>query len=227
MRIEIPVYVNDGAKVVLQNRGAYVKDKAGLTVWSYNNDDITGKRIFICACARSGTKYITDVLRELGYDIGHEVAKKDGSVGYHLAVIKPENCFHQVRHPLDQIASMGTQSHWGFMAEVITVDNHDLLGCMQYWLKWNELCEEFCTWRYRLEDLPWVEFLERIGHKYEEIPDVPTNVNSRQHGNLTWDDLFSENKGLAQKIYDKTVGYGYSFPKGQNETIESQVAVTV
>jgi len=101
---------------------------------------------------------------------------------------------------------------------------------MQYWLQWNELCEKFCTWRYRLENLPnvWSEFLDRINHPYEPLPDVPTNINMRKHCDFTWADLFRQDRKLAQKIYDKAKEYGYSFPmKGQNETEKSQVASVV
>jgi hypothetical protein len=223
----VPVRCGFGPKAVITNTGAHVKDGTGKITWVYNQKQVTGKGIYVCGCARSGTLYIVEVLKALGYEIGHEIADTDGSCGYHLVIVRPENCFHQVRHPLNQIASMGTQQHWGFADRHVEIHNHGILGCMQYWLAWNELCEEFCVWRYRIEDLPWPEFLERIGHKQVLIPDISKTTNSRPHKELTWPDLFNTNRDLAKKIKDKTIEYGYSFPKGQNEYKESQVAVAV
>jgi len=128
VRIEIPVYSKCGPKVILGNGTAYVKGPTGKITWAYSGKNITGKGIFVCACARSGTKYIVEVLKRLGYDIGHERAGEDGSVGYHLAVIRPEKCLHQVRHPIKQISSMRTQQHWGFIDHVVTITNHGLWG---------------------------------------------------------------------------------------------------
>lgn len=224
MRINIPVVSRTGPPLQITEDGAKVENNRGVTSWKYSDNDVTGKGIFIGACARSGTVYMTEVLTKIGYKIGHEVSDIDGSVGYHLAVVKPKNCFHQVRHPLKQISSMYDHQSWGFMDQVVEIHGHGLLGCMQYWLKWNELFEEFCVWRYRLEQIQevWPEFLRRIGHKYEELPDVPRNTNSREMSlacmnkefhNFTWDDLYECQDVLAEKIYEKSLLYGYA-PKG-------------
>lgn len=220
----IPVRCGFGPKVKIVKDGAYIKDGTGKIAWAYSQKQVTGKGIYVCGCARSGTLYITEVLRKLGYQIGHEIPDVDGSCGYHLVVIRPKNCFHQVRHPLKQIASMLTQQHWGFADRHIEIHNHRILGCMQYWLGWNKLCEEFCTWRYRLEDLPWVEFLERIGHKHELMPNVPTTTNSRQHEDVAWADLFNVSRELAQEVKDKSIEYGYC-PERTSKTTESQITV--
>jgi hypothetical protein len=103
---------------------------------------------------------------------------------------------------------------------VIDLPNKKLLGCMQYWLIWNQMCEDFCVWRYQIEQLPevWDEFCERIGHEKCELPDIPTNINSahRNHGDFyqyTWDDLFNEDKDLAQEIVEMAKRYGYDVPE--------------
>ena len=219
MRIDIPVITRCGPPIEITEDGACIKSKKGRTSWEYQGAAVTGKGIYVGACARSGTIYITDVLRKLGYEIGHEQAEKDGSVGYHLVIIKPKNCFHQTRHPLKQISSMFDHRSWGFINQIIEVHGRGLLGCMQYWFKWNELLEEFCVWRYQLEQLPvvWPEFLERINHKYEPLPDVP-NTNSREKkrsiwnesfSDFSWADLYKCNRELARKIEDKSINYGY------------------
>lgn len=240
MRILIPVYTRFGPKIQITEDGAYTKNKKGDIAWVYQGKQVTGKGIFVCGTARAATIYITKVLETLGYDIGHEKTGVDGSVGYHLVVIKPKNCFHQVRHPLKQISSMVAHGAWGFMQDVIDINGMGLLGCMQYWLLWNELIEEFAVWRYRIENLPdvWCEFLERIDHKYEPLPDISTSINSCQekticerhrHIKLTWNDLFNKNRELAQRIKNKCMVYGYSaeLPQGQSEAVESQVALAV
>ena len=214
MHITVPVYSRFGPNVICKDGDACCKDKNGEVTWAYSGKEVTGKGIFICGSPRSGTSYMTLVLRELGYDIGHEKVGEDGSVGYHLAVIQPKNCLHQVRHPINQISSMQALCHWGFMDTVVNVTNHKLLGMMQCWLQWNEICESFCVWRYKLEDLPnvWLEFLDKINHKWVPIPDIPTNINSWKHTMLNWEDLFGTDDSLAQKIYDKHLEYGY-FPE--------------
>jgi hypothetical protein len=224
MHIKVPVYSRFGPNVVYKDGEACCKDKDGEVTWAYSGKDVTGKGIFVCASPRSATSYMTLILRELGYDIGHEKADKDGSVGYHLAVIQPENCFHQVRHPLNQISSMQSLHSWGFMDTVVNVANHKLLGMMQCWLQWNEICESFCVWRYRIEDLPdaWPELLWRIGHynRLALIPPVPTNTNSWKHTMLNWDDLYECNSELSQEIYDKHLEYGYSPARDREESLQ-------
>ena len=232
MKIEIPVITRCGPAVKVGSGGAYVKNSKGVITWSYQGQEVTGKGIYVAACARSGTVYMTKVLQKLGYDIQHEKTGSDGSVGYHLAIIKPEGCFHQVRHPLKQISSMFDHQAWGFMNQVIECHGRGLLGCMQYWLKWNELLEDFCVWRYRLEHLwgVWDEFLMRIDHQPESLPEISeSQKNTREKGlacsykkltEYNWDDLRKCDGELAQKIYDKHLEYGYSPERDTEEAFQ-------
>ena len=101
---------------------------------------------------------------------------------------------------------------------------------MQYWLKWNELLEEFCVWRYRLEDLPWLEFLKRIDHSWEPLPDISNDkMNTRKDSmpcrakeftELTWGRLHECNGELSHKIYEKHLEYGYSPARDREETLQ-------
>ncbi len=223
MRIEIPVISRCGPKVKTTSDGAYIKNHEGFITWSYQGKEVTGKGIYVAACARSGTMYITKVLQKLEYDIQHEMTGSDGSVGYHLAIIKPEGCFHQVRHPLKQIASMYDHGAWGFMNQVVDVQGVGLLGCMQYSLKWNELLEEFCVWRYQLEQIKdvWSEFLERIGHSCVPIPEIEDKnerKTSFEYTEFSWDELYECDRELAQMIYDKHLEYGY-LPEGKERVM--------
>ena len=205
-----------GPKLNIDGDTACLKDATGNVTWKYSGNECGP--IKVTGCARSGTVYTASVLRELGYSIGHEEMMSDGSVGYHLAALHPENCFHQVRHPLRQISSMVAHQSWGFMNDVVDLCGHDLFGCMQYWLKWNKLCEEFCVWRYQIEQFPevWDEFLDKIGHERCVLPGIPTDINThkkyQEFKKYTWADLFIRDDKLAQEIVDKAVEYGYESP---------------
>ena len=214
MRIDIPVYGQMGGKLKYDSNRVIVVNEQDCITWSYKGKNHHG--IGIAACARSATVYMTYLLRKLGYDVGHEVWGPDGSVGYHLVVVRPDNCLHQVRHPLKQITSMLTHRSWGFCNQVIDLSNRDLLGCMEYWFKWNQICEEFCVWRYQIEQLPdvWDEFLDKIGHSHCPLPDVPTNTNSHTADKqVTWNDLFNEEEALAKDIIGMANRYGYDTPE--------------
>ena len=205
---EIPVYSKVTNRLCVVGNNAYLKDKDGMITWSYSGKD--PGRICIVGAPRSATVYMTKLLCKLGYEIGHEQSGPDGSVGYHLAAIRPDNCFHQVRHPLKQIASMMGHRNWGFCDQIIDVPDLKLLGCMTMWLKFNELCEGVCVWRYCIEDLPWDEFLRRIGHKQCKLPDIPKDINAdKRTKSLDWCSLFDCNAELANRIYDKSKEYGY------------------
>jgi hypothetical protein len=72
-------------------------------------------KIIIAGAPRSGTLYISAVLRQLGLDIQHEVMGADGMVswfallGRYFPRIPPDAIWlHQVRHPLHCISSLGS-----------------------------------------------------------------------------------------------------------------------
>jgi hypothetical protein len=217
-RKDIPVIVRCGSKLKHGNGNAFLYNKTGDLTWRYEGKKHNG--IGITGCTRSGTQYMTRVLHKLGLNVGHENMAPDGSVGYHLAIIRPKNCLHQVRHPLKQIASNITHNSWGFIDQVLDLPDKKLLGCMQYWLMWNQMCEDFCVWRYQIERLPdvWDEFLGRIGHNSCPLPEVPTNTNKSKNliHRLTWADLFNKDRQLAEEIRDMAVRYGYS-PEADKE----------
>jgi hypothetical protein len=221
-RRDLPVYVRSNGFLLGDKRELHYKDgdaclvdKDNNSIWKYCGKKHKG--VGVVACIRSGTQYISRVMHKIGLNVGHERQAPDGSVGYHLMVIRPDNCFHQVRHPLKQISSNVAHNSWGFCDLIIDLPNAGLLGCMKYWYEWNLLCEEFCVWRYRIEEFPevWDEFLERIGHEPCELPDTPTDTNKQpgEFKQYTWDDLFNEDKGLAEDIVKMAKRYGYDVPE--------------
>lgn len=212
---EIPVYRRTAGTLRVNSGDVYILDNDGNITWVYLKKD-HGK-IGIATCARSGSRYMYKVLKELGYNVGHEKWEEDGSVGYHLAAVQPDNCLHQVRHPLKQIASMLSHRAWGFAEQAVTISNYDLLGCMQYWYKWNFLCESFCVWRYQIEKIDdvWDKILEHIGHEKCDIPDVPRDTNKSKNAikEVTWEDLLSEDEAYTERILEMAKRYGYEVPE--------------
>lgn len=165
-------------------------------------DGATDRLLLVTGCGRSGTKYISFVLRRLGLDVPHERLGRDGVSAWALAgpaADRPygprepltfEHVFHQVRHPLDAIASTTTfgEESWRYICAhtECSADEPVLVRSARYWLAWNERIEPLATWRYRIEALPEVfpEFCGRLGRRADPsaLARVPTDVNTRRRG---------------------------------------------
>ena len=124
------------------------------------------KRTLILSCARSGSKYISEVLSECGLDVGHEAVGNDVTVGFMYACEKVkfadfdgvgtyDTILHQVREPLAVIGSCQTlrTSSWRVIFEELGWLASDMAGnsegahermvlkrCMRFWLEWNRKC---------------------------------------------------------------------------------------
>lgn len=168
------------------------------------------KKLAITGCGRSGTRYITLLLRELGLELGHETLGRDGVVSWCLAVdaayvpwgvarheVVFEQVLHQVRHPLDVIPSVSTFSDrsWSFICRQVPCDPEApvLLRAAQYWHYWNLEVERIADWRYRVEDLPLVfaTLCARLGvaPEWSAFERVPGDINTRRCGHvLHWYD---------------------------------------
>jgi hypothetical protein len=158
--------------------------------------------LLVTGCGRSGTKYISFVLRRLGLDVPHERLGRDGVSGWTLAgppagrpygpegMVRFVHVFHQVRHPLHAIASATTfgADSWGYICAntVCSAAEPILVRAARYWLVWNERVERIATWRYRIEALPeeFAEFCGRLGRDVDPsaLSRVPTDVNTRRQG---------------------------------------------
>jgi hypothetical protein len=158
--------------------------------------------LLVTGCGRSGTKYISFVLRRLGLDVPHERLGHDGASGWTLAgppagrpygpvgVVRFAQVFHQVRHPLHAIPSATTfgAESWSYICAntVCSPAEPVLVRAARYWLAWNERVERIATWRYRIEALPeeFAEFCERLGRDADPsaLSRVPTDVNTRRKG---------------------------------------------
>lgn len=190
--------------------------------------------LLIIGCARSGTTYITQVLKKSGVRIGHERMRKDGVCSWEMVVDTPEvpwgegrngrkfrHIFHQVRDPLKTISSV----YYSEPARVfdfirthvpeIKPEDSPLTRCAKYWYYWNLKAESQSEWTYRIEDIEknWNEFASRIGKRLKISPlrRVPKNANTRKdHPNFTWEDLEKElDPELYQSIRCLAQKYGY------------------
>jgi hypothetical protein len=158
--------------------------------------------LLVTGCGRSGTKYISFVLRRLGLDVPHERLGADGISAWDFAgpvrgrpygpavSVRFEQVFHQVRHPLDVIASVATfgPESWSYIYAntPCTRDEPLLVRAARYWLGWNERVETIASWRYRIESLPTLfpELCERLGVDANPsvLARVATDVNTRRRG---------------------------------------------
>ena len=203
--------------------------------WSVKKNHRT---LLVVGCARSGTTYISKVLKKSGLRIGHEHLSRDGIStcelcdsgkkswkgrwGFCPEKIHFAHIFHQVRDPLNVISSTYVTedlNSWVFIMkyvpEILMQDSH-LVKCAKYWYYWNLKLEKMAEWTYRLEDLDqrWGEFEERLGRKVERsaIEETPTNTNGRKTvtRQFTWDDLQRElDPELYEKIRQLATRYGY------------------
>ena len=196
-------------------------------------------KLAIVACGRSGTRYMSKVLRAVGFDVGHERPGKYGVVDWHLAGLESGlDCaglvWHQVRDPVAVIDSFQTvmRRTWKFACNAeprISEMTDVLLRSMQYWLYWNQRCENLASRTYRVEQMP--ELLpELLGALGEDMPEgamgrvlkVSTKDHAREANSVrmevssnyfpvTWERMASRDKGLTMQIREQAERYGYKF----------------
>jgi hypothetical protein len=174
----------------------------------------------IVGCARSGTRWIAEVLTLTGLDVGHWRTLGDDGISSDLlaplACLLEANVIHQVRYPVNQIGSMHTTHGytWQFINQVLKFKDGDTLlkMCMKYWLVWNSYAEKVARYTYRIENIDneWGKIKELTGAK-GVLPDVPRNANTRKgmYKPVTWDMLEQEDAELYGHILKKAWGYGY------------------
>ncbi len=162
-------------------------------------------RVLVTGCGRSGTRYLSFVLRRLGLDVGHERIGRDGVISWALAVddaappwgprgrdLSFDVVLHQVREPLRVMNSTVTfrEESWRFIARHVPYRAGAPLPlrAAAYWYHWNVAAERHASLTYRIEDLP--RALPEICRLLEVACDpsvlqrVPTDVNTRSAGRL-------------------------------------------
>lgn len=201
------------------------------------------KTLLVTGCPRSGTKSMAHMLKQCGLDTPHEQLGVDGTVSTYFCVpwIKSipwssgkqahvgmelasdfqfEIIIHQVRHPLDCIASavkIVNKPHQEWMIEHDFIPEYSgtkLHRMMQMWLNINQVVEQRTNVRVRIED--GVKAVRKIAKEVRFI--VPTDLELKhmhkasgynKPKKLTWDDLIREDKSLATEIKKLAKHYGY------------------
>jgi hypothetical protein len=159
--------------------------------------------VLVTGCPRSGTRYITLVLRRLGLDVGHERIGRDGVSSWALAVdaertpwgpswgdVQFDTVLHQVRHPLDVIDSVETlkPTSWEFVSRHVPLaprESFPVRGAL-LWCHWNRAAERRATLTYRVEAigeaLPLICEALDVPHDPGAATQIPTDVNTRKLG---------------------------------------------
>lgn len=174
--------------------------------------------ILITGCARSGTKYIAQLLQNLGLDIQHEKMGRDGISSWWFAPkshlrskFSFDKVFHQVRHPLHQIKScyqLGDRSGvmWRFIRDHAPISSKEskLLQCAKYYYYWNTNIEKEAEFIFKIEEIDKVFKklckLSGIKHDKEILKSTPRNVNRsfpKSHNLLTLNNIITHDKNKA------------------------------
>ena len=161
------------------------------------------KKLLVTGCGRSGTKYMSVLLRRLGVDVRNESMGRDGVASWCMAVDSRDSAwglasagfsfdhvFHQVRHPLAVISSAHSfrDVSWQFICAhaPISIVEPLTLRCAKYWYYWNLAAERVADWRYRIEELPIIfeDYCERLGLEpnWGILDGLSTEVNTRNRG---------------------------------------------
>lgn len=201
------------------------------------------KKILIIGCGRSGTKFISRLLTEIGLEMGHEKMMRDGLSNWYFTPTSTEHrqpigakikfdefeyghILHQVRNPLDTIASAQTfmDESWSFISKFIPIDFDRPIAyrCMQYWLFWNRLAQENSEWTYRVEDfenqfdsfcakIQRPEFITQRSHQIISNSNKQVNTRKGRYKKLTLEDLNRLCPQLTKQIIQDAIEYGYEF----------------
>lgn len=183
-------------------------------------------KVLITGTGRCGTKYISAVAGRLGVKIQHERFGDDGIVSWRCATSAERfgRVLHQVRHPLNCIASLTTASpdsrgyaRWTLL-EMFPYRIGSLQFLMAMWLHWNESIEKHAHMRYQLERFEeafpqWCDTIEQLGKSVKRdwalVAGVDKTSNTRAHVKLRWENLEAEDGELTERIRAKARLYGY------------------
>jgi hypothetical protein len=164
------------------------------------------RRVLVTGCGRSGTTYVSLLLRKCGLHVPHEHRMgRDGISSWLFGVesttvpwgpspskFRFENVVHLVRDPLSSIPSIATfkPSAWAYISRHIPIDAREplLVRSATYWLRWNEIIERRAESRVRVEDLPVAlePLCMRMGspRPLAAVQPIRRDLNTRRHGRL-------------------------------------------
>lgn len=189
------------------------------------------RKLLIVGCGRSGTKYISELLKKNGFDVGHEQDGTDGIASWPMTITDGEDppwgpsfreykfdaIVHQVRNPVKVISSCHTilDKSWNYIKKYIPIKETDskLIMCAKYWYYWNLRAENLANFTYRIEDidstLPKLLKILRGKDYPSRLLDVSRDVNRRPHCLISLEKVGREEKELYDKIINLSLRYGY------------------
>lgn len=176
------------------------------------------RRFHIMACPRSGTQYMTLLLKSTGLKVAHEGIGEDGSVNYfYHNQIYPKIILHQVRNPLRVIPSLTVLSdkwkvQFSFFAGLKSGDMDTIEGAALVWLAWIdriEKCEPDFVYKIEEVNENWPQICRLIGIKPVSFPSHVKKIGHKNHNwqskGIDWPDL-----GCARnEVMKKSIQYGY------------------
>jgi len=144
---------------------------------------------------------------------------RDGISSWHMTYERTFDypVVHQVRHPLDTIASLFTIGavSWREIASTIPIRTEDpmMLRAMRTWYHWNILARQKASVSYRVENIeaafPQLCRIGSFSTVFNPAFVTSKQLNARPHRTLSWDELEHEDAGLANQIKGAAKGYGY------------------
>lgn len=190
------------------------------------------RKLLITGCGRSGTKYISELLKRSGFDVRHEADGADGIVSWPMTATEGESLWgpafseyefetvaHQIRNPVKVISSCHTitDKSWNYIKKYIPINEKDskLIMCAKYWYYWNLKAEKLAGFSYRIEDIDSMLFKlvnilgKRENFSKESLRIIPRNVNKRPHNTMSIKDIKRESSKLYEDILKLSLKYGY------------------
>jgi hypothetical protein len=188
-------------------------------------------KLAVLACGRSGTATAAAYFTAAGVHCGHETLAphhtRDGETNIHVRGVVGwpvvftyrldafEHVWHQVRHPLDVIASTTRYKTWATRGVLNLSPDNKVLRGMQYWLYWNLMCEHMAEYTYRIEDLGKDSTLVAmmavaLGVPIADLAVDPGTRNNKDHAAVTWADCEATDAELTEAIRKQAGGYGYN-----------------
>lgn len=194
------------------------------------------KFVLVTGTARSGTFYITKVLKECGLDVKHEFFGNDGASSWLMVPETEEtpwgpgrkgvtfkHILHQVRDPLKCMSSVYTTEPplaWTYIMQntpEITWLDPKVVRCAKYWYYWNLRAEELAEFSYAVEDIEnqWENLENVLDMKLDKtaLDRISKDVNTRGSYKLeiTWKLLKRElDPYLFKQIQIMAEKYGYA-----------------
>lgn len=181
-------------------------------------------RVLILGHPKSGTLYMTVVLRTLGLWVEHEREGRDGSVTglFYNGSWNFDNydtILHQVRDP-EKVISSAVKTHGKSITHLMIKTGVDLshrytnrlLMIMKTWMAFTDWADEKAKFWYRVEDVPKIFSLICMEFGLPEdtkLPPIPDNINQGRCLKRTYADMSLLDAELTEKIKSKAKKYGY------------------